>query len=314
MNEYDIDLENDKLDDLRMNYNEIHYIGLDRCINADEYFESLKDYSPYFEPKDKSKSLAKKDMNLTSLSIMKLKSKAIFDEKSKKELNAINKKLSLLEDKYHKEHLKNVEFMRNRFYISQNEYNEEINARKKSYLEKNPKVVTEVFEEILRSDDFTLNLVEKYRINTSCYEYDPENSILKYIYRIPSVNEICYVHSVSMNNKTGKIKKNLYTLKERKSLYIQIVKKILLRSFAVVFRADTGNVVDNIEVIGVINGLNSISGESQKRVVTCKVSKKQIFGLEGIDVRDINEMFSQFEFVISSNIYADSFFEVKEII
>ena len=45
MNEYDINLENERLDNLRMNYNQIHYIGLENCFNVDEYFESLKDYS-----------------------------------------------------------------------------------------------------------------------------------------------------------------------------------------------------------------------------------------------------------------------------
>lgn len=314
MNEYDINLENERLDNLRMNYNKIHYNGLENCFNVDEYFESLKDYSRFSEPKDKSKRYAREKLNITPFSIMKLKVKAKFDKRSEEKLNEINNKLSLLENEYYEDHLKNVEFLRNRFYSSQNKHNEKIEIQKNRYIAKDSEVVLEVFEEILRSDDYSLNLEERYRINTSCYEYDSENSTLKYIYRIPNVNEICYVQSVSINNRTRKIKENLYTIKERQSLYKQIVKKILLRTFALIFRADTGNVVDNIEVIGVIYDLNDISGESQKKVAKCKVSKKQIFGLERIDVFDIEEIFSQFGLVMSSNICANSFYEIKEII
>lgn len=73
-------------------YGSLHYVNLN-TVNADAYYDSLKDRSEFKEPRDKSRKNAEKDSGISVF----LKFKAMFSETSKNELGNKKKEAAILQ-------------------------------------------------------------------------------------------------------------------------------------------------------------------------------------------------------------------------
>ena len=102
--------QNEKLRIQTNYYRRLHVDDL-WILNAEEYYESLKDWSKFKEPRDTSKRDAEKDSKVTFC----LKCKSIFSDKAKRELEEKRKEAKMLQQEYEQYHQKRVNRMRVQF-------------------------------------------------------------------------------------------------------------------------------------------------------------------------------------------------------
>ena len=139
--------QNEKLRIQRNYYRRLHVDDL--CIlNAEEYYESLKDWSTFTEPRDTSERDAEKDSKVTFW----LKCKSIFSDKAKRELEEKRKKAKVLQQEYEQYHQKRVNRMRAQFEEQQRKNHESVDEMKSMYAKRDKKQIITFFNAVLVKD------------------------------------------------------------------------------------------------------------------------------------------------------------------
>lgn len=150
--------QNEKLRIQRNYYRRLHVDDL--CIlNAEEYYESLKDWSKFKKPRDTSKRDAEKDLKLTILVKLWLKFKSIFSDKAKRELEEKRKEAKVLQQEYEQYHQKRVNRMRAQFEEQQRKNHESVDEMKSMYAKGDKKQIINFFNAVLVNNDFTLDIL-----------------------------------------------------------------------------------------------------------------------------------------------------------
>lgn len=199
--------QNEKLRIQRNYYRRLHVDDL--CIlNAEEYYESLKDWSKFKEPRDTSKRDAEKDLKLTILVKLWLKFKSIFSNKAKRELEEKRKEAKVLQQEYEQYYQKRVNRMRAQFEEQQRKNHESVNEMKSMYTKGDKKQIINFFNAVLVNDDFTLDILyrkERYDSASVISEYDEKTKTLSYRYRIPNSDEICVIDRFVYDEKVERL-------------------------------------------------------------------------------------------------------------
>ena len=168
--------QNEKLRIQRNYYRRLHVDDL--CIlNAEEYYESLKDWSKFTEPRDTSKRDAERDSKVTFW----LKCKSIFSDKAKRELEEKRKEAKVLQQEYEEYHQKRVNRMRAQFEEQQRKNHESVDEMKSMYAKRDKKQITTFFNAVLVNDNFTLDILyrqERYDSASVISEYDEKTTPL----------------------------------------------------------------------------------------------------------------------------------------
>lgn len=308
-----IAVRTDTLHALRRYYLRLHYVGL--CpLDPDEYYEDQLDRKPYREPKDKSKKLARKDAGVTPL----LRLQALFSESSRHELN---QREALAEDKRRdlaEEHARMVEEERAAYLERQKRFNRQVDERRRSYLDGEPKEAIQYFEEVLLSDRFSLELADQpqpYDSAVRVVSYDGTKKALDIRYRVPESEEICVIDSFVDNKKEEVIEAKYLTKTRALKVRMQVLHAILVRTAALVFYSDPYQLVDTLTITGYLEYFDSAYGRRRAvDVVRATIAEKDFLEVDLERVRPGATFDRLFHPKVSSGLYSKEPYELKAIV
>lgn len=256
----------------RRYYDSLHYVDLS-TVNADAYYDSLKDRSKFKEPRDTSRRNAEKKSGISGF----LKFKALFSEKSKNELDNKKETAAPLQKEYSKSFSECVQREREQFYQRQEDSNNAVNLMRQKLIQHDRAEVLEYFRDVLLVDDFTLDKLatnERYKSFVAVTDYDPKSSELSYCLRIPNQEEICVIDSFFYDEKEEIISSRDVNKTRARNIRLRIVRAMLLRSAAMVYLSDDYENVKSVNITGYLNYYDSAFGNEQRiDAVKVKISK-----------------------------------------
>lgn len=303
---------NEELRFQRQYYNSLHYVDLNP-INVDDYYESLKDWSRFKEPRDTGRKDAEKNSGISIL----LKFKAWFSETSKSELDKKIVNAMALQKEYSELHAEQVNLQRTQFYQRQEGGNKAIDAMLQNLMRHNPDEIIKFFQVVLSGDEFTLDRLETnelYQSFVNVTDYNSKTSELSYSLRIPNQEEICVIKRFFYDDKEGIITSHDLDKTRAMNIRLRIVRAMLLRSAAMVYYSDTYERIKSVKITGYLSYYNSAIGNEQKiNVVKVKIEKDI---LEQLNLRHLKleELFIRvIKVKETTGLYSKEPFELKEI-
>lgn len=296
--------QNEKLRIQRNYYRRLHVDDL--CIlNAEEYYESLKDWSKFKEPRDTSKRDAEKDSKVTFW----LKCKSIFSDKAKKELEEKRKKAKVLQQEYEQYHQKRVNRMRARFEEQQRKNHESVDEMKSMYAKGDKKQIINFFNAVLVNDDFTLDILyrkERYDSASVISEYDEKTKTLSYRYRIPNSDEICVIDRFVYDEESGEVIVKELDKTHAKRVRMHLLQTLLLRSAARIICSDESKNIEFINLTGFIRYYDRAYGNNRDiNVVKLNISREIILQInpERANISELFERVLKGKFKTSAGLY-----------
>lgn len=310
--------QNEKLRIQRNYYRRLHVDDL--CIlNAEEYYESLKDWSKFKEPRDTSKRDAEKDLKLTILVKLWLKFKSIFSDKAKRELEEKRKEAKVLQQEYEQYHQKRVNRMRAQFEEQQRKNHESVDEMKSMYAKGDKKQIINFFNAVLVNDDFTLDILyrkERYDSASVISEYDENTKNLSYRYRIPNSDEICVIDRFVYDEKSGEIIAKELDKTHAKRVRMYLLQTLLLRSAARIICSDESKNIEFINLTGFIRYYDRAYGNNREiNVVKLNISREIILQInpERANISELFERVLKGKFKTSAGLYDKEPFGLTEI-
>ena len=305
---------NEKLRIQRNYYRRLHIDKL--CdLNAEEYYESLKDWRKFKEPRDTSKRDAKKDSGVTLF----LKLKSIFSDKAKRKLEEKCKAEKTLKQVYEQDHQKKVKSMRAEFEKQQRKNNESVDEMKLLYTQGDKRQIGNFFNAVLENDDFTLDVLyrqEKYDSSSVISQYDEKTKKISYRYRIPNKDEICVIDRFVYDKERGEVIAKELDKKHAKKVRMHLLETLLLRSVARIICSDEQNNVESINLTGFLRYYDRAYGNNREiDVVKLNISRDIILHInpERVDVSELFERVLKENFKTSTGLYDKEPFGLTEI-
>ena len=306
--------QNEKLRMQRNYYRRLHVDDL--CIlNAEEYYESLKDWSTFTEPRDTSKRDAEKDSKVTFW----LKCKSIFSDKAKRELGEKRKEAKALQQEYEQYHQKRVNRMRAQFEEQQRKNHESVDEMKSMYAKRDKKQIITFFNAVLVNDNFTLDILyrqERYDSDSMISEYDEKTKTLSYRYRIPNSDEICVIDRFVYDEESGEFIAPKLDKTHAKRVRIHLLQTILLRSAVRIICSDESKNIEFINLTGFLRYYDRAYGNNREiNVVKLNISREMILqiNLERANVSELFERVLKGKFKTSAGLYDKEPFGLTEI-
>ncbi|MBD8972439.1 MAG: hypothetical protein EGQ63_01175 [Clostridiales bacterium] len=306
--------QNEKLRIQRNYYRRLHVDDL--CIlNAEEYYESLKDWSTFTEPRDTSKRDAEKDSKVTFW----LKCKSIFSDKAKRELGEKRKEAKALQQEYEQYHQKRVNRMRAQFEEQQRKNHESVDEMKSMYAKRDKKQIITFFNAVLVNDNFTLDILyrqERYDSDSMISEYDEKTKTLSYRYRIPNSDEICVIDRFVYDEESGEFIAQKLDKTHAKRVRIHLLQTILLRSAVRIICSDESKNIEFINLTGFLRYYDRAYGNNREiNVVKLNISREMILqiNLERANVSELFERVLKGKFKTSAGLYDKEPFGLTEI-
>lgn len=303
-----------KLTEQRRYYRRLHVDNL--CIlDPEEYYESLKDWSKFKEPRDTSKSDAERDSEITFL----LRCKSKFSDKAKRELEEKCKKAKMLEQEYEKHHQKEVSRMRAQFEERQRKTNKLVDKNKSLYDRGDKKQIINFFNAVLENDEFTLDMLgeqEKYDSNSVVSQYDEKTKTLSYRYRIPNSYEICVIDRFEYDDESGEIIAKELDKTHAKRVRLHLLETLLLRSVNTIIYSDKHKNVEFINFTGFLRYYDRAYGNNREiNVVKLNISRDMVLQInpERANASELFERVLKGKFEISMGLYDKEPFELTEI-
>lgn len=303
---------NEKLSFQRKYYDNLHYVHL-YPVNVDEYYEGLKDWSRFKQPRDTSCKDAEKDSGISGL----LKFKAWFSETSKSELDKKKANAVALQKEYSELHAKQVDLQREQFYQRQEDGNKAVDVMLQNLMRHNPEEIIKFFQAVLSGDKFTLDRLETnelYQSYVAVTDYDPKTSELSYSFRIPNQEEICVIKRFFYDDKEGIITSCDLSKTRAMNSRLRLVRAMLLRSAAMVFCSDAYESIKSVNITGYLSYYDSAFGNDQKiDVVKVKIGKDVFEQLNPSRLK-LEELFVRvLKVKEATGLYSKVPFELKEI-
>lgn len=251
------------LDDLMHYYGNLHRVDL-VCLDPDEFFDRQLDLKPFKEPRDRSKQRAEKDAGVTPF----LQLRSLFNKEAKATLEKRRAKAAALQSKYSEAHARSVEEERAFYQQQQERHNQQVNVRRRSFLNGNPEEVRAYFDQVLSLDSFTLelNLDRQGRCYESCaksLEYDHDKKKLVIQYRIPNPKEICTIESFTFNKKKQEVEAKELSAQKATDLRMHVLHAILIRTSAAVFYSDPYGLIRSLTIVGFLDFYDPAFGQGR---------------------------------------------------
>jgi len=269
----------------------LHYIDL-QPLNPDEFYENEKRKAMKNGPKIPTRKDSQKDAGIT----LWLKIKSYFSEDARKKRNVLEEKA----EEYYKT---NLELVMPRKTAYDKRCEQKYTFMRDQLRNGNKNEVIHFMEEVLYSDDFSVDGGTRYEINVSL-DYLGNQSQLNVRYRIPNEYEIRVIPRY--RQKMSKA--------DEAEFRIDIVKKILLRMVAMVFLSDIDMNIQNVFLIGYLDYFDSSIGtHEQKNVIQFKMNRTLFnkIDLERVRVTDLYE--KRIKPKISEKLYLKEPVDLKEI-
>ena len=305
--------QNEKLRMQRNYYRRLHVDDL--CIlDAEEYYESLKDWSKFTEPRDTSRRDAEKDSKITFL----LKCKSIFSDKAKRELEEKRKEAKVLQQEYEQYHQKRVNRVRAQFEEQQRKNHESVDEMKSMYAKRDKKQIITFFNAVLVNDNFTLDLYRKERYNSASVisEYDEKTKTLSYRYRIPNSDEICVIDRFVYDEESGEVIAKELDKTYAKRVRMHLLQTLLLRSAARIICSDESKNIEFINLTGFLRYYDRAYGNNREiNVVKLNISRDILLqiNLERANISELLERVLKGKFKTSAGLYDKEPFGLTEI-
>lgn len=314
--EYDeiVSEKNDKLRIQRKYYRRLHVDDL-QVLSVNEYYEGLKDWSKFKEPRDTSKHDAEKDSQVTFL----LKCKSIFCHKARRELEEKRSKAKLLQDKYEQQHQNRVCRMRARFEERKRQNYESVDEMKTMYIKGNKEQIINFFDAVLENDNITLDILnrqESYDAASKVTQYDEKTKTLSYRYRIPNSDEICVIDRFVYDEESGAVIAKELDKTYAKRVRMHLLQTILLRSVARIIYSDESKNIEFINLTGFLRYYDRAYGNNREmNVVKLNISREMILQInpERANISELFERVLKGKFKISAGLYDKEPFELTEI-
>lgn len=275
----------------RQYYDRLHFIEL-QPLNAIAYYESLKDWSRFREPKDTSHKEAEKDSGISFF----LKVKAFFSQKPKSELNDKKLEAGDLQKEYSDSFSKRVERLREQFYKKQDQENKAVDSMKEQLRKHDSVEVLEFFKISLHRDKFTLDTLDTHELYWNgliMKEYNPETGELSYSYRIPNPEEICVINRFYYDVESDSIMTSDLDKTVARNIRLKTARAILLRSAAMVYYSDVFENVKSIHIMGYLTYFDSAFGtERDVNVMGLEISK-DTFNQIDLERARLSELFER---------------------
>ncbi|MFR8064460.1 hypothetical protein [Thomasclavelia spiroformis] len=306
--------QNKKLRMQRNYYRRLHVDDL--CIlNAEEYYENLKDWSKFKEPRDMSKRNAEKDSKITFC----LKCKSIFSDKAKKELEEKRKEAKILQQKYEQRHQKRVDRKLAQFKEYQRKNHESVDKMKSLYARGDKKQIINYYNAVLANDDFTLDILyrqERYDSASMISEYDEKTKTLSYRYRIPSSDEICVIDRFVYDGESGEVVAKELDKTHAKRVRMHLLQTLLLRSVARIICSDESKNIEFINLTGFLRYYDRAYGNNREiNVVKLKIGRDILLQInpERANISELFERTLKGKFKTSAGLYDKEPFCLTEI-
>lgn len=242
----------------RQYYDKLHYLRL-LFLDPDNYYEGLKDYSTFKEPKNNSRKDAEKEVGISIF----LKFKALFLDKAKCDLIHKKEKAKILEKEYEKYHYNQVKRLREEFYDKQQQYNSYIELKKENLKNGKANEVCEYFKEILLSDNLTLDILETnelYPINVIIDGYSNESKVLSYHYRIPNHQQICVIDKFIFDEDGETIVSKDIDAEHARIIRLKVARALILRSAVLIFGSDNYKNIESVKITGFLEYYDTAFG------------------------------------------------------
>lgn len=175
--------------------------------------------------------------------------------------------------------------------------------------------VFDYFIHALNVDRFNLfnNTFEKRYFDP--VNYSPRTKEISFGYKIPSLQELDLIESVSYNEKNDEFEYHNYSPPQLQQHALEIAESILLRAFIVLFSSDEFQVLKSVDLTGVITYMDDAYGkEIIKPVMHVKMTKQQFNELGNLDKVNSHSLFSRVLNVeIVDGLYSKKDYEIPEL-
>lgn len=268
----------------RRYYERLHFIEL-YPLNTEAYYESLKDWSSFKEPKDTSRKDAEKDAGISGIH----KVKALFSPESRS-------KAEILQKEYSDKFSERVERMRKQYYKRQEESNKTIELKKEKLIMHDSTEVLEFFKFVLECDEFTLDMLgrnEPYQKDILMKRYDSKLGVLSYSYRIPNSEEVCVIDRFYYDEKKNNIKSRDLDKTRIRNIRLKAARAILLRSAAMVYNSDAYENVKSIHITGFLSYYDSAFGTKRNVDAIRFEISKEVFKQINLERVKLSELFDR---------------------
>ena len=242
----------------RQYYDKLHYLRL-LFLDPDNYYEGLKDYSTFKEPKNNSHKDAEKEVGISIF----LKFKALFLDKAKCDLIHKKEKAKILEKEYEKYHYNQVKRLREEFYDKQQQYNSDVELKKENLKNGKANEVCEYFKEALLRDKFSLDILETnelYPINVIIDGYSNESKVLSYHYRIPDHEQICVIGKFLFDENEETIVSKDIDAEHARIIRLKVARALILRSAVLIFGSDNYKNIESVNITGYLEYYDTAFG------------------------------------------------------
>ncbi len=296
----------------RQYYERLHFIEL-HPLNAKVYYEGLRDWSKFTEPKNTSRKDAEKDSEISGF----LKIMALFSQESKSKLDDKKLKAEVLQKEYSIKFSKRVNRLKEQFYKRQEQKNSTIHSREEKLKMNDSLEVLEYFKAVLQSDEFTLDVLDSYELywnGITMKEYNPETGALSYSYRIPNPEEVCVIDRFYYEGETDSITSRDLDKTRTINIRIKIARSILLRSAALIYYSDTYENVKTIHITGYLDYFDYAFGTDRYISVMSLEINKDIFNQINLESLKISDLFERvLKTKVSEGLYSKNPFELKGV-
>ena len=244
-------------------YRRMMHIADLRPRNPSDYYESLKDWSPFPSFKAPAKGPIRKSVGIS----LGLRIISLFNKDASARLDQLKEQA---EAEYQKEVQAAREFHNSRektHYRNQEKQHQKIDDAHDRMKHGDPLQVATYFRTVMAQDDFSTDCDNRYAVEVERVTYDQASQKLSVLYRIPNRDEILTFESFRYDSDLAEIVPTPVDAKRQQEQRIKVARKMLLRSMILIYASDAYDLIREIEVTGFLHYFDPSYGQYHKKDV-----------------------------------------------
>lgn len=164
------------------------------------------------------------------------------------------------------------------------------------YIEGDKEQITNFFDAVLKSDDFTLDILnrqEYYDAANEVSQYDEKAKTLSYKYRIPNSDEICVIDRFVYDHKKNAVIAKELDKTHAQKVRLHVLETLLLRSVIRVIRSDEYKYVEFVNLAGFLRYYDRAYGNYRENNVVKLVISRNVLLQINLERVFISELFNR---------------------
>ncbi len=288
----------------------LHYADLNP-VSPSDYYETLKDWT---EPQ-KFKTPRKNQANKAAGISVGLRIKSLWNPEANKELSDKKEKSSAIYAKNLEAEKESYNRYVEDFYDRRGKQHGEVNRLHDAMRDGNIDEIVSYFKYALYQDRYSVDFLHDYKIQVRDLAFeDVEKKKLKFSYKIPESDEILTFSRFTYHPETDKI---LPEPIDEEYQYVQkmsILKHMLLRTVAMIYRSDLYNFVYDIQITGYLQYYDDSYGHERRKNVIRFHFNKEEFRDTNLEMVNVKALFDErIKPDVSSGLYKKNPKELKEV-